>query len=142
VRGRKFGSVDDAVRTRIVVAWCELPVELREAPASEAELQPFEAAFVPIPPEFRCFLSACGGGPVGTEWVDRIAKLEASDRKFRLDWDPQRGWSITDVFIIGWDGGGNPFPNALRVFILFTRAVTGCLSAFIAYLLRSYSGRV
>jgi len=52
-------------------------------------------------------LTECGGGVVGSEWVDDIEHLAASHRKY----EHERGagyWRST-MFVIGWDGGGQPF---------------------------------
>lgn len=76
--------------------------------AKEDELRQFEAEFGAIPPDFRWFLAHCGGGGVGREWVDGIRQLPASHKKFQKEFGPG-GWTMTGVFIIGWDGWGNPF---------------------------------
>jgi hypothetical protein len=33
----------------------------------------------------------------------------ASHQKYRREYGPPHGWSMQNVFIIGWDGAGNPF---------------------------------
>ncbi|MFO0814044.1 MAG: SMI1/KNR4 family protein [Gemmatales bacterium] len=82
---------------------------INSLPASEPKLKAFEAEFGPIPDEFRWFLASCGGGPIGSVWVDSINELPATHKKFRAEFGPPRGWTMSDVFVIGWDGGGNPF---------------------------------
>jgi hypothetical protein len=91
----------------LVSEWHLLPAEVRSAPASEEALAEFERAHGPIPAEYRQFLGQCGGGPVGNEWIDGIDKLAATHTKFRRESGPS-GWRNSNVFVIGWDGGGNP----------------------------------
>ena len=69
----------------------------------------FESLFGAIPDDFRWLLATCGGGVVGAERVDGIKQLVRSHMKFRREFGPPRGWTMRDVFVIGWDGGGNPF---------------------------------
>jgi hypothetical protein len=105
--------MDAALRQAILTAWRSLPEEVRHEPATEEQLRRFERSFGIIPPEFRWFLAECGGGPVGSEWIDSIDDLPASHRKFRTESGPP-GWTMKGVFIIGWDGVGNPL-GILRV---------------------------
>lgn len=91
----------------LVSNWLSLPPEVRSEPASEERLAEFERAYGPIPTEYRQFLIQCGGGPVGGEWIDGIDKLAATHAKFRRECGPS-GWSNSDLFVLGWDGGGNP----------------------------------
>ena len=100
--------MDDALRLAVAAAHAELPDGCRYAPASEEQLLEFEREFGPIPTDFRWYLSTCGGGVCGAEWIDDIVTLPRSHRKFKAELGP-RGWTMPDVFIIGWDGGGNPF---------------------------------
>ena len=84
------------------------------------ELADFEARYCSIPADFRWFLAECGGGSVGSEWVDDITELPHSHDKFRREAAHPNGWTMCDVFVIGWDGAGNPFgihtpTNELRV---------------------------
>lgn len=83
-------------------------MDCRHAPASERQLQRFEAEFGPIPLEFRWFLANCGGGVCGSERIDGIAELPETHHKFRTESQPG-GWTMRDAFIIGWDACGNPF---------------------------------
>lgn len=80
---------------------------MRYQPAQPVALAGFESAFGPIPAEFRWFLSDCGGGVVGSEWVDGISQLEATHEKFKREKSAD-GWS-SRMFVIGWDGAGGPF---------------------------------
>lgn len=96
-------------KAKIEARLANFPDEVREEIASEDELQEFEAAFGEIPADYRWLLSTCGGGVVGAERVDGIAELAKTHAKFRQEFGPSRGWTMRDVFIIGWDGGGNPF---------------------------------
>jgi hypothetical protein len=88
-------------------AWRSRPSSMRYAPATEPQLVEFEEAHGPIPAEFREFLSVLGGGVVGNEWIDGIEKLSETHRKFK-DERTSNGWSLSETFIIGWDGAGNP----------------------------------
>ena len=109
VRRFLVSPVNEAEQARIKEAWLTLPASLRSDPASEAELTAFEERYGSIPPDFRWFLAVCGGGPVGSEWVDDISKLPRTHDNFRKQCSPQNGWTMRDVFLIGWDGAGNPF---------------------------------
>lgn len=86
-----------------------MPEELYRGPATEEELRGFETSYGPIPEDYRWFLLACGGGHFGSEEVDDIVRLTESHAKFQRESGPPRGWTMRDVFIIGWDGAGNPF---------------------------------
>jgi hypothetical protein len=105
--------MDRGLREALLCAWRSIPEEVRQPPATEEQLRSFEGAFGIIPSEFRWFLAECGGGPVGSDSVDGIRELPASHRKFRAEFGPG-GWSMKGVFIIGWDGAGNPL-GILRV---------------------------
>lgn len=86
-----------------------MPESLRREPATEEELREFEAVYGQIPEEYRWFLLTCGGGHFGAEEVDDIVRLARGHAKFRREFGPPRGWTMRNVFIIGWDGAGNPF---------------------------------
>ena len=103
-------AVDERFRAAVVAAWQVRTgaADINATPADEEELRAFEAEFGPIPADFRWFLVACGGGPVGCEWVDDIRELSATHRKFRAE-SGRGGWTLADVFVIGWDGAGNPY---------------------------------
>jgi hypothetical protein len=101
--------VNESQRAHILQAWLILPESVRSTPATEEELVAFEARFGAIPPDFRWFLLTCGGGPVGSEWVNDISELPRSHETFRHQCAEPDGWTMRDVFIIGWDGAGNPF---------------------------------
>lgn len=100
--------MDKILRRSLIEAWRDRPDEIRFKPASEDQLRRFEALFGVIPADFRWFLAECGGGVVGSEWVDGIDELAESHRKFQEECVPG-GWTMKDVFVIGWDGWGNPF---------------------------------
>lgn len=70
--------------------------------ATEEQLQVFEEEFYPIPQEYRWFLKTLGGG--GVDHMDGIDKLPATHRRFN-----SHDWNLENVFVIGWDDGGNPF---------------------------------
>lgn len=101
--------MDTAFRQRVLAAWSQQIEDTRHPPATDEQIGQFEREFGPIPADFRWFLQACGGGVVGSEWVDNIHQLIATHAKFRAESLPEDGWSMKEVFIIGWDGGGNPF---------------------------------
>lgn len=101
--------MDATLKQQIVDAFKALPDGCRYPAATEADLAAFEADFVSIPADFRWFLAACGGGTVGSDWVDGISELRDSHRKFHAESSADGGWTMRDVFVIGWDGSGNPF---------------------------------
>ena len=88
--------------------WWSRPDTMRHPCATEMELLTFDAVHGPIPKEFRAFLSTFGGGVVGAEWVDGIQQLFDTHAKFQSE-KGAGGWSLSETFVIGWDGGGNPF---------------------------------
>jgi len=96
-------------RQRVLAAWSEQIEDILHPPATDEQIEQFEREFGPIPADYRWFLQVCGGGVVGSEWVDNIHQLIATHAKFRAESIPEDGWSMKDVFIVGWDGGGNPF---------------------------------
>ena len=96
-------------KSRTETYFKELPDGMLYAPASEEELLEFEATFGAIPEDYRWLLKTCGGGVIGPDWVDGIVELANSHKKFQREFGPPRGWTMTGVFIIGWDGSGNPF---------------------------------
>lgn len=101
--------MEQRLRQALVAAWQECPEEYRHAPATEAELQAFEAEFGPIPAAYREYLMVCGGIVGGSpERLDGVAELRDSHRTFAAQ-SGSGGWTMRGVFIIGWDGGGNPF---------------------------------
>jgi hypothetical protein len=95
------------LESRIIAAHRALPEDIRSAPATADELAAFEAQLGPIPAVYRWYLAHCGGGVAGSEWLDDIGKLAESHRKFERE-SGEGGWRMRDVFIIGWDGAGNP----------------------------------
>jgi len=101
--------MDVGFRQRIVAAWFERPEGIRSPPARDAQIAAFERQFVPMHSDFRWFLKECGGGVVGSEWMDDIGRLGETHTKFLAESGSPRGWQMEDVFVIGWDKGGNPF---------------------------------
>ena len=100
--------MDEASRSAVVTELSTYPSDIREAPATERELQAFETALGSIPPDVRWFLSTCGGGVVGRERLDGVQNLWRSHEKYLKECGPPSGWSMDNVFVIGWDGAGNP----------------------------------
>jgi hypothetical protein len=86
-----------------------LPENLREEPATEQQIQEFESVHGPIPEDFRWFLLNCGSGIFGAERVDGILALGRSHKKFRVEASRPHGWTLSNFFLLGWDGSGNPF---------------------------------
>jgi len=101
--------MDSEKENKLRMAWEAKPREMRADPASEEELERFESIYGPIPQSYRWFLKHYGGGVVGSEWVDSIEDLFKTHAKFRDEFGLPRGWTMTGVFVIGWDGAGNPF---------------------------------
>jgi len=86
-----------------------MPEAMRCEPATEQQLCEFETTYGAIPEDYRWFLLTCGGGHFGAEEVDDIVDLTRSHAKFHREFGQPRGWTMQDVFIIGWDGSANPF---------------------------------
>jgi len=101
--------MDETKRRQIIDAFATLPEGCKYAVATERQLDEFESEFGQIPDDFRWFLVHCGGGTVGCEWVDGIDKLADTHRKFAAESAIINGWTMKGVFVIGWDGAGNPF---------------------------------
>ena len=99
--------MDSSTRAKIVRCFGEQPEGMRFRPATPSQLAAFEQEFGPIPTDHRWFLAHCGGGVVGSEWVDGIEGLADTHHRFRTE-RAQGYWSLLDgVFVIGLDGGGN-----------------------------------
>lgn len=101
--------MDESKRKLIADAFAELPNGCKYAAAIASDLTSFESLFGPIPDDFRWFLMQCGGGTIGSEWVDGIDELADTHRKFNAESEIENGWTMDGVFVIGWDGAGNPF---------------------------------
>jgi hypothetical protein len=101
--------MDETKRKRIADAFAALPDGCKYAVATTSQLDEFESTFGPIPDDFRWFLMRCGGGTIGSVWVDGIDELTETHRKFVEESAIENGWTMDGVFIIGWDGAGNPF---------------------------------
>jgi hypothetical protein len=97
----------------ILKAHADLPLDCRCAPASEEALAAFEAQSGPIPADYRWYLRECGGGVIGSEWIDGIDELPETHRRVREG--QQNGfYTLRDFFPIGWDGEGNPYGFDLK----------------------------
>ena len=101
--------MDEMLKQAVLEAWQRIPEECRSPPATEQELIAFEAEFGSIPSEFRWYLAECGGGPAGTEWIDPITELTETHRRFLEERRAGFWANMTDVFVVGHDGGGNPY---------------------------------
>jgi hypothetical protein len=95
----------------LVSEWHSLPAGVRQLPATQAELEAFEKSHGAIPAQYRAFLQQFGGGAVGSEWVDGIHQLARTHAKFAAE-VALGGWSMSDAFVFGWDGAGNPMAIA------------------------------
>jgi hypothetical protein len=130
--------MNEMLRRSITEAWHKLPKDARSEPATEEQLRQFESTFGAIPEDFRWFLATCGGGLVGADRVDDITQLPESHLNFRCASGPHR-WTMDGVFIVGWDGGGNPFGIELstgRVLVEYQNGIHRMASSFAAFLLQ------
>lgn len=99
--------MDERFQEAFLAAWrspLRREAAINAPPATAEAISQFEVEFGQIPPPFRWFLAACGGGPVGSEWVDDITALAATHRRFREEFS-----NLDGLFVIGWDGRGDPF---------------------------------
>ena len=101
--------MNESKRKLFATAFAALPDGCKNDVATEAQLEEFESTFGAIPDDFRWFLIHCGGGTIGSEWVDGIDELPNTHRKFKEESNIAHGWTMDGVFVIGWDGAGNPF---------------------------------
>lgn len=92
----------------IISAHNALPDGCKFDRATDKQLADFEAEFGTIPSDYRWYLLSCGGGVIGSEWVDGINELRETHNKFRQERDAGN-WTLQNFFPIGWDGAGNPF---------------------------------
>ena len=81
-----------------------LPDGCKSDPATEEQLTNFETKFELIPSDYRWYLLNCGGGVIGSEWIDGITDLPETYRKFQQGKDDGH-YSLTNFFPVGWDGG-------------------------------------
>jgi len=88
----------------VLKAHWSLPEGCRNEPAKEGQVQNFETSFGPIPRDYRWYLLNCGGGVIGSDWIDGISELAETHRKVR-----DEHTALQDFFAIGWDGCGNPY---------------------------------
>lgn len=93
---------------QIKKAHLELPEDCRHEPALPEELAAFEEEFGPIPVDYRWYLAECGGGVIGSEWIDNIEELPTTHRKVR-DGQKRGFYRISHFFPMGWDGFGNAY---------------------------------
>jgi SMI1 / KNR4 family (SUKH-1) len=101
--------VKDEAKQGIETYTKSLPEELRQPPATEQDVEAFEAIYGSIPETYKWFLLTCGGGIFGPDQLDNISKLARSHTKFASESALPNGWTMQNVFVIGWDGSGNPF---------------------------------
>lgn len=91
----------------------ELPEDCRHEPASPEDLAVFESEFGTIPPDYRWYLAECGGGVIGSEWIDSIDELPTTHRKVR-EGQGRGFYRIVRFFPLGWDGFGNAYGYELE----------------------------
>jgi hypothetical protein len=97
-------------RDHLAARWKEVvPADCRAGLATAAQLRLFEEEHGTIPEAYRWFLMTCGGGPIGSEWVDDITRLGETHRKFKSESKSTSGWGMSGVFVVGWDGAGSPY---------------------------------
>ncbi|MBA4191864.1 MAG: SMI1/KNR4 family protein [Planctomycetaceae bacterium] len=101
--------MDETFKQDVLAAWRQIPEDVRSPAAIESQLQDFEVEFGPIPENFRWYLLECGGGPGGTEWMDSITQLAETHRRFRTELAAGYWAGMTEVFVLGHDGCGNPY---------------------------------
>ncbi|WP_076459878.1 SMI1/KNR4 family protein [Marinobacterium stanieri] len=51
-------------------------------PASKEQIEDFEDVCREVPEDYKWFLLNCGGGVIGSEWVDGIDELHSTHTKF------------------------------------------------------------
>jgi hypothetical protein len=103
--GERHHRMSAETAARLIEAWRALPADVRSPPATATELNRLEEELGPLPTDLRWFLSELGGGPVGSEWIDDASKLRETHAKFEAE---RNHWKLTNCFVIGWDGAGNP----------------------------------
>ncbi|MCJ8332441.1 MAG: SMI1/KNR4 family protein [Lentisphaeria bacterium] len=86
----------------------ELPNELFGQPATDEDIHLFEQQFGPIPESYKWVLKNCGKMIIGSDFTDDIIQLSESHKKFNAEKLIGNGWTLKDIFLIGWDGAGNP----------------------------------
>jgi hypothetical protein len=99
----------ESARQKIQEHVAKMPTELQCEPATDEQLREFEEQFGLIPNNHRWFLQTIGAGYFGSDFVDDIISLSKTHAKFRREFGPPSGWTMENVFVIGWDGFGNPF---------------------------------
>ncbi|WP_431685822.1 SMI1/KNR4 family protein [Hahella sp. NBU794] len=92
----------------ILDLWAAREPDITYPAASKSQIEEFEVACREIPEDYKWFLLNCGGGVIGSEWVDRIDELHSTHIKFDEECATENGWTIGNCFIIGWDGSGSP----------------------------------
>ena len=88
--------------------WYSREGDLSNSISNDDDIANFIKTFGEIPDDYVWFLKTCGGGVVGSEWIDSISELHSSHEKFIEECKFSNGYTIGESFIIGWDGGGNP----------------------------------
>ena len=100
--------ISEESKKTILEFWKAREPGISYPPASEKQIEDFEGVCRAIPEDYRWFLLNCGGGVIGSEWVDSIDELHSTHTKFDEECAIENGWTIGNSFIIGWDGSGSP----------------------------------
>jgi len=88
--------------------WYSRKGDLSNTVANDIEIEGFINRYGEIPEDYLWFIKTCGGGVVGSEWIDGITDLHSTHDKFNKECNIPNGYTIGDSFVIGWDGAGNP----------------------------------
>ncbi len=100
--------ISEENKKKIIELWQAREPGLSYPVAKDEEIKDFEECCREIPEDYLWFLKNCGGGVVGSEWVDGIDDLHSTHTKFDDECAIPNGYTIKDSFIVGWDGAGNP----------------------------------
>ena len=91
-----------------------MPEELQGRKATDLDINKFEEKFYPIPEDYKWILKNCERVFFKAEWVNDIDELFETHIKFQKESSLENGWTLKNVFIIGWDGCGNPYGIDLK----------------------------
>lgn len=100
--------ISEESKKRILEFWKARDPGISYPAVSEEKIKDFEEVCREIPEDYKWFLLNCGGGVIGSEWVDEIDELSETHKKFDQECAIENGWTIGHCFIIGWDGSGSP----------------------------------
>lgn len=72
------------------------------------EIERFEVAYGAIPDDYRRFLLEGGPLVVGDFRLSDIRALWRTHDQYLREFGPPMGWSMDNVFVIGWSRAGEP----------------------------------